>query len=86
MESKLTMDWTKHESDPEKKENLENAILNSTTALRRLLELIEEDEQELLQNPISNYNVPNWAYLQADRAGQIRQINKIKSRLSFLKA
>lgn len=85
MDSKaLCLDWTKHIKDPDKKQDFEVTVRNSTTALRRLYELLEEEEQSLSVSKEEDYSVPNWAYLMADRQGQLRAIRRMKARLAFI--
>lgn len=81
----LSLEWTKG-CDPQKKEQLEISIRNSTTALGRLYEIIAEREAELTRAEcqVSDYDTPNWAVRQAHRNGERSQLRKLRDLLSFL--
>jgi hypothetical protein len=82
----LSVEWTKG-LDQKAKESLEQTIRNSTTALTRLLEIVEEREAELTRKECSvdDYDTPNWAVRQAHRNGERSQLRKLKDLLSFMK-
>ena len=82
----LPVAWTKNVSDPEKKKQLEDAIRNSTTALGRLVELLDETLEnrfwENLKEP--EYHNPSWPYKQAYSNGYSAGIKHVVDLLSFL--
>lgn len=81
----LSLNWTKHIKDPEKKEAFEASIRASTTALSRLKEILEEEETNLniVETSINDFDVPNWEARQAFRNGMRLQIRRTKELLNF---
>ncbi len=77
---KLSAHWLKNIRDPKKREDAEKTILNSTIALGRLREILEDFEQEVLKEEVSeeNYDKASWAYLQAHRNGKKQALRTIK--------
>jgi hypothetical protein len=78
---KLSLDWVKGLGDKQK-EHLQKdlpAILLHNEGFKRLREILEQDKQRILSEEItrSNYDNPNWAYLQAHYNGQIKQIDRL---------
>lgn len=63
--------WTQHLKDPEDKERFVNSILGSKIVLRRLQDLLKEEEQSLdrSETDIRVFDQPNWAERQAFKNG-----------------
>lgn len=82
---RLSGKWTQHLKTPEERSKLVDLIVADTVVLGRLLEIIEEFEEELDQNESSKeeYNSPAFPYLKADRIGERRAYKKIKSLLQI---
>lgn len=59
--------WTKHIKDEKDKENFRNRVLSAKEVLRRLDQIIEEQEQDLTDSSssIKSFDNPNWALKQA---------------------
>lgn len=70
-----------HGIDPEKKEEFEGAIRNSTVALSKLYEILESywDQLDLREMNEETFKCPEWANLQAYYGGQKKSIHKIMS-------
>lgn len=63
--------WTQHLKDSEEKERFVNSILGSKIVLRRLQDLLKEEEQSLdrSETDIRVFDQPNWAERQAFKNG-----------------
>ncbi len=72
--------WTKHLKEQAEKDRFSNEILGSKRVLERLTTLLDElkDEADNSELDVKNYDVSNWAYLQADRNGYKRALKIIK--------
>lgn len=82
----LSVEWFKG-VPTERRETFEQAIRNSTTALGRLYDLLDEWEKDLdrSETTITDFDSPNWALRQAYRNGDRSRIRKLRDLLSFLK-
>lgn len=72
--------WTRHLKTNEEKERFKNTYSGSKIVLERLSELIDQieaDDNELETNP-KVYDIPNWAFRQADLNGHRRALKQIK--------
>lgn len=78
--------WSQHLKDPEKKEEFEKLLRNSTVSLGRLRDIVRELQTGLLQTERSNkvYESPNWTYLQAHTNGMLQAYGNIDRLLSFI--
>lgn len=87
MAKTLPVVWTKHIKDPGKKQNFESAIRASTTALGRLIEIIEDEERALESSSltIKDFDDPSWAYKQAYKNGEKARLKRIKELIDFIK-
>jgi hypothetical protein len=87
MAKSLPVVWTKHIQDPEKKKNFEQSVRASTTALGRLLEIIEDEERVLESSSFSlkDFDTPSWAYKQAYINGEKSRLKKLKELIDFIK-
>jgi hypothetical protein len=72
--------WTKHIKDPEKKKEFETLVRNNVTLLRRLREILEEEDRGLSssERSIKDFDQPNWEYRQAFKNGYRSCLNVIK--------
>lgn len=82
----LAVAWTKNTKTPEEKKNLEDAIRNSTTALGRLQELLDDKMEDLFLESLQSreYDNPAWVYKQAYSNGYASGIKHVVDLLSFL--
>jgi hypothetical protein len=80
---RISTDWVKG-LDPEAKDKRIKRLLECSDVLELLVGFLEQEEKDL-SNPVTDYGVANWAYLQADRLGQLKAIQRVKARLAFLK-
>lgn len=72
--------WTKHLKTEEEKEQFRREILGSKRVLDRLSVLMNEVENDLNSTELNTkiYDIPNWAYRQADMNGHRRCLNTVK--------
>lgn len=72
--------WTKHLSTEEEKTKFRNEVLSARSVLRRLNELLDEEERSLDRSEmdVKSYESPSWAYLQADKNGFRRALKITK--------
>jgi len=63
--------WTKHLKDPKDVEKFSTALLGDRLILRRLKELLQEEEENLdkLDRSAKAFEDPNWAYKQSYNNG-----------------
>ncbi len=82
----LSIEWLRG-VPAEKKADFEAAVRNSTIALGRLADLLDEWEREMdkAETTVSDFDTPNWALRQAYRNGDRSRIRKLRDLLSFLK-
>jgi hypothetical protein len=82
----LAVDWTKRVPEDRKPAFVET-IRNSTTALGRLWEILDEWEDDLTrqETKVSDFDTPNWELRCAYRLGDRSRIRKLRDLLSFLK-
>lgn len=87
MAKSLPLAWTKHLSDPKAKENLELSIRNSTSALGRLYQILEDEERALENSSltIKDFDDPSWAFKQAYKNGEKARLKKLKELIDFIK-
>lgn len=74
--------WTKHLKTKEEQERFASAVLGSKIVFKRLGELLDEEEAELLKME-NNYDNPNWDYRQADVNGYRRCLRKIHNLINL---
>ncbi len=79
--------WLKNISDKTKRDEAEAIIRNSTTALSRFYDLVEEKEQTIntQETSIKDFEDPSWAYKAAFRNGQKAALQEVKDLLAFIK-
>lgn len=83
----LPVVWTKHLKTEKERREFEDYLRNSTRALTRLLDIIEESESNLIKKDISetDFEDPNWSHKQAFRNGRLSGLSEIKTILTFIK-
>lgn len=81
----LQIEWVKHLTDPDQKENFEKTLRNSTLVLARLRDIVDEWETTILREETKpdQYAVANWQLLQAHRNGDRERIKKLRDLLDF---
>jgi len=84
----LPAPWIRHlpPQDTEHIKRFEAGIRNSTLALGRLREILEEELEQIdrSESSESQFEIPNWDYLQAYRNGDRSRIRKLLNLLSFM--
>lgn len=82
---KLSLVWTRHIRDPEKKLNFEKTIAASTTMRERLLEILSEEEAQIEASSVSikDFENASWAYKQAFVLGEKAIIKKFRDLLEL---
>ena len=87
MPSKLATVWTQGVKEQKQREDFETTVRNSTVALGRLYEILEEQEKSIMSQSSlsSDYSQTDWAFKQAHRNGQLETLRKIKELLEFIK-
>jgi hypothetical protein len=75
----LYIDWTKHLSTTEDKENFSRAVHRARHVLDRLQQLIQADLEATSKAElgIKAYDSPNWAYRQAHTNGYKKALTNI---------
>lgn len=71
--------WTANLPTPEAKAEFELRITNSADVLQRMGQIVKEDLRASLASTRREdaYNMPNWAYFQADQVGYQRALHRI---------
>lgn len=82
----LQVDWTKHLTDPDRREDFEKTLRNNTLIFKRLTDIITEWEQVILSEDRSKtqYQSPAWSELQAHRNGNLETLKKLKDLISIV--
>lgn len=80
----LPVAWIKNTSN---KQEVEAAIRNSTTALSRLYDIVEEKEQVINSQElaVTDFDSPAWSHKTAYRLGQKAALKEMKDLLAFIK-
>lgn len=80
----LPVAWIKNTSN---KQEVEAAIRNSTTALSRLYDIVEEKEQTINSQElaVTDFDSPAWSHKTAYRLGQKAALKEMKDLLAFIK-
>ena len=75
----LAMKWFEG-LNPKDKETLTHVLENNPVLIPRLLEILDQYEEEELraERTKAQYESPSWPYVQADRNGALRAYNNIK--------
>jgi len=78
--NKLPLVWFQGISDPEKKQDFENSLRNSTIALDRLYTIMDMYLDELEDKEMNEIHFadPEWAVRQAFYLGQKKTLRKIQ--------
>lgn len=73
--------WTKHLKEEKDKESFRNRVLSTKEVLRRLDQIIDEQETELTDSSTSlkSFDNPNWALKQAYIQGYIARGKSIRN-------
>lgn len=76
---KFSTRWIKHLKEDQHKQEFMTSLLAAKPVLTRLGQLLEEDIKTSQSGSLTKdkYESPNWAYLQADKVGEQRALNKI---------
>lgn len=82
----LAVDWTKHISNEDAKEDFAKVVYNSTVVLMRLRDMLTEYEKELARIEVKSDSYENsaWCFKQAHINGRKQELKRLKDLLSFL--
>lgn len=83
----LSVEWTKHLKDPDRKAGFEKTLRNNTLIMDRLYDILTEWERLVLAsetNP-ADYDAASWSHKQAHRNGNREIIKKLKDLVGFTK-
>lgn len=77
--------WTKNLDTPEEKERFESTVKSAKPVLKRLTDLLIEEEDALDRSEINPdvYESASWASKQAHKNGQRSMIRKIKNLINL---
>lgn len=83
----LPSPWVRHLKDQGHKDKFEQSVRASVTALSRLYDLMEEEEEQISKQETSadDFTNTDWAFKQAFRNGRKTQIKELKQLLQFIK-
>jgi hypothetical protein len=81
----LAINWTKHLSDPQRKQDFEGTLRNNTLVFDRLKAIIQEWDTAILdmQTTKAQYASPAWSHLQAHLNGSREMLKKMKDLIDF---
>ena len=73
--------WTSHIKDEGEKTDFQKYVENSTALLNRLADIITKkiEAAEAVRIGKKNFEMPSWAYDQADTNGYIRALKEIRA-------
>ena len=84
----LPAPWVRHlpAQDTDRIKSFEDGIRNSTLALGRLRDILKEELEQIdrSESSESQFDIPNWDYLQAYRNGDRSRIRKLLNLFSFM--
>jgi hypothetical protein len=83
--TRLATKWTENIRDPKAKEDFELVLRNSTIAIQRILEIIEDKERAALVQTYEDYDCPSWSHKAADNNGYRRACREMKALLQFIR-
>lgn len=77
--------WTKNLKTAEDKEKFENSLRGARPILKRLSQLLIEEEEEIdrYELNLDTYSTPNWAERQAHKNGQRAILRKMKNLINL---
>lgn len=77
--------WTSHLKDEVEKERFKSSILGSKKVLERLMDMVNEIEEEMNSVEVSpkNYEIPNWDYRQAHYNGFRQCLHQLRKILTI---
>lgn len=77
-------EWTNHLKEEADKEDFFKVIKASSIVRNRLIDIIDTMSQSLNTKQLSDdYSSPTWAYLQADRLGQLKSLSYVRRLLQM---
>ena len=81
----MYIEWTKHLSDPEKKQRFVKHVYDAKPVLDRLYKILEEKENTLDRSEMNMqvYETPNWDYRQAHKNGNRESIAWLKQLINL---
>ena len=76
----MNLQWSSHLKG-DAKDDFNKLVRNSTTLLDRLTKIIDQKIEALEKQrlELEGYSKPNWAYLQADITGSIRELKILRA-------
>ena len=70
--------WSSHIKDQKERKNFEGQVRSASVILGRLTNIIDHKIDNLECPSQADYNDASWAYLQADRNGQLRSLLELR--------
>lgn len=76
---KTSIKWFEGVKTPEQKKEIRASLLAAKAAFDRLADIIEKEKKSGINYRLNKdkYDMPGWAYLQADGVGEERAYNNI---------
>ena len=83
----LSLEWTNHIREEDERTRFEQSVRSSSLVLSRLLQIIEQRENELdrQEAKLSDYDTPAWSHKQAHRNGERSSLKKLSGLLNFIR-
>lgn len=77
--------WTKNLKTEEERTNFMNQVLGAKPVLERLVEILNEKEEQLerSERTLDAYDNPNWAYKQAHKNGYLSVLQNLRDTINL---
>lgn len=81
----IAVEWIKNLRTDKERTDFEEVLRNSTMVADRILELLDEWENDLNAKDLreADFDTPNWEVKQAARIGDRRRIHRMRELFSF---
>jgi hypothetical protein len=83
----ITEEWFYEAREGQERQQRYDTVASNYKSLEVLYGLLERRKELLVRKQMDqkNYELPSWAYLQADINGQIKQVTELMNLLKFVK-
>lgn len=83
----ITEEWFYEAREGQERQKRYDTVASNYKSLEVLYGLLERRKEILVRKQMDqkNYELPSWAYLQADINGQIKQVTELINLLKFVK-
>jgi hypothetical protein len=83
----ITEEWFYEAREGQERQQRYDTVASNYKSLEVLYGLLERRKELLVRKQMDqkNYELPSWAYLQADINGQIKQVTELINLLKFVK-